>query len=357
MRLLAIVCGLLLLGSLLYLTISPAPIAPVAWQPQPAPGFTGAFASNGKLAGIEIIMPELPGPEALLADDRGRLTTGLLDGRIIRLNPERMRFKLLGNTGGRPLGMKLTNEGSLIVADAEKGLLELPADGGAIKVLAASYKGRRLRMADDLDLLPDGRIVFTDASTRFGLGEFELDLLEHSDTGRLFIFDPVTKKLSVLRDGLAFANGIATSRDGLSVLVCETSAYRVRRVFVSGPRMGQSEVVIDNLPGFPDNISYDRERDLFWLALAAPREKALDLLAPYPFVRGMVARLPKALRMKANPHGLVVALRDNGKVVKFLDDPRPTAFAPITSIARVGDTLYFGSYKHSGIGRLKGAAR
>ncbi len=355
MRLLGIVLALVL-GPLLYLVVAPTPVQPVAWQPKPAPKFEGAFASNGALERIETLLPELAGPEALVADARGRLTTGLRDGRIVRLNPGKLRFKELGNTGGRPLGMKLTPEGFLIIADADKGLLQLDQDGGAIKTLASSYQGRAFRLVDDVDLLPDGTILFTDASTRFGLDQFDLDVLEHSATGRLFAFDPSTQRLSLLKDGLVFANGVAVSGDGTYALVCETAAYRVRRVFVNGPRKGQSDVFIDNLPGFPDNISYDRERDLFWLALVAPRNMVLDLLAPFPFLRRMVGRLPEALRPRPARHAMALAIDGNGKVVKFMDDPRAESYSPLTSVTRIGNTLYFGSYEHAGIGRMSSGA-
>ncbi len=357
MRTFRIVLVLVLLGPILFLMFAPSPVQPVAWHPKDAPDLIGSFAANGRLKGIETLVPELPGPEALVADGRGHLTTGLLDGRIVRFNPRKLPFKLLGNTGGRPLGMKLTADGALVVADAHKGLLRFDENDGSITKLVDSYRGRRLRFVDDVDLLPDGTILFSDASMRFGLDGFDLDAIEHSETGRLFAFVPATQQLTLLKDKLAFANGVAVSGDGTYALVCETWAYRVQRVFVAGPRKGQSDVVIDNLPGFPDNISYDRERDVFWVALASPRDKALDLAAPFPFLRGMSARLPKSMRPKPGRHAMAVAIRGDGKVVKFLDDPSKDSYSPITSVARIGETLYFGSFEHAGIGRLEGGAR
>lgn len=348
--------GLLVL-LLSYLLLWPTSVRPQAWNPKSAPGFSGPFASAGLLAKTETIAAELVGPEDIEIDERGRITTGLLDGRIMRVNPRHGRFREIAHTGGRPLGIKMLPDGTLLATDAYKGLLRVSDDGRPPEVLVDSYRGKRFLFADDLALLPDGRVLFTDATTRFGLAEYELDALEHNDTGRLFAYDPASKQLTLLLEGLVFANGVAVPTDGSYALISETWAYRVRRVFLSGPQKGKSDVVIDNLPGFPDNISYDAVHDVFWVALASPRDPGLDLLAGLPFVRAMVARLPKALRPKAQRHGMALAIRGNGKIVKFLDDPRPESYSPITSVTALGDDLYFGSLSHGGIGQARGAAR
>lgn len=357
MRILGFVLAVLLVLGVLHLFFAATPAVPVAWQAKPAPEFAGAFASNRKLAKIATLHPELVGPEALTSDGTGSITTGLLDGRIVRIDPKTRRVKVLANTQGRPLGMKYAPDGSLIVADAYRGLLRVDTKSGAIEVLADRYHGRRLRFADDVDLAADGRYVFTDATMRFGLDAFELDALEHSDTGRVFAFDPKTKQLRLLAKGLSFANGLAITADGSFALVNETWAYRVRRLFLSGPRRGQSEIVIDNLPGFPDNITYDRLHDVFWIAIASARDPGLDLLAPYPVIRRMVARLPKALRPAAGRHAMALAIRGDGKIVEFLDDPRSDSYSPITSVLALGDELYFGSFQHTGLGHLAAGRR
>jgi len=349
---LRLVLVVLFVLGLLHLLFAETPVVPVAWRAKPAPAFSGPFASNRVLEKIENWLPHLVGPEALTSDGSGRITTGLLDGRIVRIDPKARKVDVLANTHGRPLGMKYAPDGSLIVADAYKGLLRVDTRSGAVEILVDRYQGHRFRFTDDVDLWADGSLVFTDASMHFGLNEYELDALEHSNTGRVFAFDPRTRQLRVLARGLSFANGLAITADGSFALVSETWAYRVRRLFLSGPRRGQSEIVIDNLPGFPDNITYDRAHDLFWVALASPRDPGLDLLAPYPFIRRMVARLPRALRPAAGRHAMALAIRGNGQVVKFLDDPRSDSYSPITSVLALGDDLYFGSLQHAGLGHL-----
>ena len=79
-------------------------------------------------------------------------------------------------------------DGSVIVADAMRGLLRLNPDG-SIDVLANTFEGQPILFADDLDISADGVVWFSDASQRFGIHDFMLDLLEASRTGRLLSYD------------------------------------------------------------------------------------------------------------------------------------------------------------------------
>ncbi len=345
----------LILAALLlaYLLAWPSPVAPVAWDAPEGPGFARRFASNGRLASAEVFARELRGPEALILDAQGRLYTGTLDGEVVRVDPRTSRVETLANTGGRPLGMALSkDERELYVADAHRGILALTLDTRKLRTLVEQVDGKRLLFADDISVARDGSLLFTDASQRFDLEAYELDALEHSNTGRLLRHHPATGRTEVVASGLSFANGIALEPEGLSVLVNETWAYRVRRFFFDGPRRGQTETVIDNLPGFPDNLRYDPQRKLYWVALASPRDAGLDALAPYPFLRRIVSRLPKALRPKPKHHALLLAIRGDGEIVHFLDDAGASSYAPVTCVVADEKSLFLGSLEHAGLARL-----
>lgn len=68
-------------------------------------------------------------------------------------------------------------------------------------------------------------------------------------TGRLLRYDPATRRTHVVADGIWFANGVALSRDGSYVAVVETVSMRVKRVWLTGEREGQVDVLLDELPG------------------------------------------------------------------------------------------------------------
>lgn len=319
-----------------YLAAWPVPFDPVAWSPPPAP----SLPPNDALARAERFGRDLPGPEGIAIDREGRIFAGLKDGRIVRVARDGSAVTL-ANTGGRPLGMQFDAAGRLIVCDAVKGLLAVSPDG-SIRVLSTEQGGLPFRFVDDLDIAPDGTIYFTDASHRFGVHEFRNDLFEHRPSGRLLAYRP-DGRTELVQAGLYFANGVALAADGSYVLVNETWAYRVTRVWLTGERKGQSEVFADNLPGLPDNITRSPRGDRFWLALFAPRNAEFDAMAGKPFLRKVVARLPERLQPAAVRHGIVLELDDRGGIARNLQDATPESFSPITSALEHEGRLYLGS--------------
>ena len=98
-RLLALACFALLSTYLLFYPVS---IDPTSWTPPPNPGFAGRFAPTSGFGVPERSFPSIVGPEAMAWDAEGRLYTGLLDGRVIRIGRDR-RVETFVRTGGRPL--------------------------------------------------------------------------------------------------------------------------------------------------------------------------------------------------------------------------------------------------------------
>ncbi len=340
-----------LLGWLLFW---PVPIEPRAWKAPQAPKLEGAYARNDALAAVEWLgKGTIQGPEATAIDAEGRVHAGTSDGRIVRLDPSRGAFETVARTGGRPLGLAFGSDGTLYVADAVKGLLALAPGEREPRVLATGHGGVPFRFTDDLDVGASGTVYFTDASSRFGLHEEREDVLEHGGNGRLLAWHPKTGATELLLSGLEFANGVALAGDGSYVLVTETGAYRVTRHWLSGPRKGTSDVFAENLPGLPDNVTWSGERKAFWVALFSPRVPALDLLAPYPFLRKIVYRLPMWLQPQPARHAFALALDEHGNVVANLQHDAPDAFAPVTSVREQGGFLWLGSLSREALGRIR----
>lgn len=338
---------------ILYLLVWPVPISPQAWSPPTAPPLTGPYEQNSKLAHVfrlGIVPPEKGfAPEDVALDAENRVYAGLDDGRIMRLSADDGHWEGFSNTYGRPLGLAFDPNGNLIVADAIKGLLSIARDG-SVTVLTTSADGVPFGCTNDLDVAADGTVYFTDASSKFPLTNFTADILEHGPNGRLLAYEPKTKTTRTLLSGLSFANGVAVSPDQTFVLVVETGAYRIHRVWLEPARGGQSEIFIDNLPGFPDGIS-SNGRDKFWLALVTPRDEVLDKLLPHPFLRKVVARLPKFLQPAPKRYSFVLGLDPNGRVIDNLQDGSPNCYAEIANAVERQGSLYFGSIGESTVGR------
>jgi sugar lactone lactonase YvrE len=333
-----------------YLLFWPVPINPAAWTPPKAPELTGVYAQNSELARIERLKVDAFSPEDVAIDSQDRIYCGAEDGRIFRFQPDGTHPEVFANTGGRPLGLIFDHDGNLIVADAIKGLLSIGRDG-SISVLTTQADGVPFRCTNDLDVASDGTIYFTDASYKYPLTQLKADLLEHQPNGRFMAYDPRSKQTRVLLRDLNFANGVAVSPDQSFVLVNDTGSYRVRRFWLNGAKQGQSDIFIDNLPGFPDGIS-SNGRGTFWLALVNRRDSALDSLHPHPFLKKIVWRLPNFLQPNIKRYAFVLALDTNGKVVQNLQDPSPQCFAQIANVVEHKGMLYFGSIGESAIGRM-----
>lgn len=346
-----------LLASLLLLFVvlggfllSPSPVDSKAWQAPPPPALTDALAPNQKLRLAELLARgQVYGPEDTAEDDQGRLYAGTQDGRIVRIWPDG-RVETWLETDGRPLGMVFDAAGNLIVADAWQGLLQVSPEA-KVTVLTREAEGLPFRFTDDVDIAPDGRIYFTDASSRFHQPDYKLDLLEMRPHGRLLRYDPQTRKTEVLLQNLHFANGVAVSPDGTYVLVNETWKYRILKYWIVGRDAGQAEVFADNLPGFPDNLAVD-DVGRYWVAFPSLRNGQIDMMHGLPWLKDLVAKLPDGLQPKPEPYGLVVALDEQGKVITSLHDPKGTHLQEITSVNPSNGYLYFGSLHNDRIGRL-----
>ena len=345
--------GAVLLGlPLLYLLAWPVPVAPVAWEPPADAGLTGPFAANHDLADVTVIpVPDGDhGPEDVDVDAQGRIYGGTHHGDILRWTPDGNRVEVFARTGGRPLGLHWAPDGqTLLVADAFAGLLAIDPSG-AVRTLATEVGGDSLVFTDDLEVTRAGVVYFSDASQRFDQRVWKQDLLENRDTGRLLSYDLRSGEAAVVLAGLHFANGVALSPAEDFVLVNETSRYRVRRRWLSGPRAGQDEVFLDNLPGFPDGISAGAE-GRFWIALASPRNPLVDGAAGLPWLRKVMVRLPAALQPAPERHAHALAVNAQGEVVCSLQD-RDGRFSTVTSVQEHDGWLYLGSLTEPALARL-----
>ncbi len=334
-----------------YLCCWPVPVDPVAWTPDGDRGLTGAFADSGNFEQAGFEAWELgPGPEDVALGPDGMLYSGLQDGRILRFAAGESLPELFADTQGRPLGMQFDADGDLIVADAFRGLLSVdPA--GIVTVLTDSVNGQKLMFPDDLDIAADGTIWFSNASQRSDQRRWILDFWEGRATGQLLSFDPVTRETRVGLDGLRFANGVAVGPDDRFVLVNETMAARITRLWLKGPAAGTRDVFADRLPGHPDNLSFNG-RDLFWVALPSTRSAAFDWLAPHPALRKLLLRLPESwVQVIPPPLGWIAGLGLDGEPRYSIRD-HSGRYTDVTSVNEHAGTLYLGSIKMSAIARL-----
>ena len=157
-----------IIAIILYFSVWPVSISPVAWEAPTNPGYTGPFAANERLKDLETFaIAGNHGPEDIALDEQGRIYAATHEGNIVRLEPGGSNPLNWVNTGGRPLGIDFDNQGNLIVADAFRGLLSITPNT-VVSELTSTADGIPIRYANNVDVAANGKIYFSDASTKFG---------------------------------------------------------------------------------------------------------------------------------------------------------------------------------------------
>lgn len=323
----------------------------------------GVWALNNKLRDVTLIgLGRIEAPEDVILDRDDNLYAGSRHGDVMKFfAPDYQRMEVFAHIGGQPLGMAFDREDQLHICIGGMGLYKISPAGVVARVtdetnrsLRSINDDSRLRLADDLDIADDGRIFFSEATTRYEMDEWPVDGLEARGNGRIVCFDPrdgTTR--TVLRD-LKFPNGIAIASDGQSILFAETWGCCIKRYWFDGPKTGQVAMVLDNLPGYPDNINLASDGN-YWLALVGMRCPAYDLAMRMPgFRKRMAKRVPVDEWLFPNINtGCVLKFSEAGEVLETLWDLGGENHPMITSMREHRGYLYLGGIANNRIGRFR----
>jgi sugar lactone lactonase YvrE len=264
-----------------------------------------------------IEVPEM-GAEDVVIDADGNAWTGTEDGSVFRVTPDGS-VQRVGHTGGRPLGLELLGDGRLLVADAYQGLLAMSTTTGVIERLVTEVDGHKMLVCNNAAVAANGDIWFSDSSTVYPLSRWKSDFAEHTRTGRL-LCRRADGSVEVHLDGLAFANGVALAADGSFVCVAESGGRTVVRLWLAGEQAGTTDLLAENLPGYPDNIALGTD-GLIWVTIASPVDGLVELIKHRMpvLVRKLVTRIPQALQPQPQRTARVQAYDDTGRLVHDID--------------------------------------
>ncbi|MBO6718291.1 MAG: SMP-30/gluconolactonase/LRE family protein [Rhizobiaceae bacterium] len=336
---------------------------PIQVKIEPVAGMAGLMPDETapKLKDAAIIgAGRVDGPEDVILDRDGNLYCGNRDGRILRLAaPDYTHVEVLAKIGGRPLGLAFDAEGRLVTCVAGMGLLRVSMDG-AVELLTdqtdrsffSIQDDTTIRMADDLDIGPDGKIYFTDATKRYDIENWGLDLLEGRPNGRLISFDPATRRTQTICDNLVFPNGVCLTHDGKFLLVASTWNCSIL-IFDLADLAAGPRVFMSGLPGYPDNVNRASDGG-YWVALAGMRNPIMDQAMKYPALRRRMAkRVPPTNWLFGNLNiGGVLKVDGGGSIVDALWDEPDGPLYMITSMREHEGALFLGSVSNDKIGRL-----
>ena len=161
----------------------------------------GALAQNDRLTGAQAIgLGIVEGPEDVIVGKDGAVYCDDRRGRILKFwGPSFDHHEVFAQTGGGPFGMAFDANDNLVVCVGGMGLYSV-TPAGEVRLLTDEVPrdwsrlndDSRIRLADDVDIVPDGRIFFSEATTRFELTEWILDSIEGRPFGLLICYDPST---------------------------------------------------------------------------------------------------------------------------------------------------------------------
>lgn len=330
--------------------------------PSTQAGSGSPYALNNRLKDVSLIAKgELDGPEDVIFDADDNIYTPNRHGDIVRiLAPDYQKLETFAHIGGHPLGMAFDREQNLVVCVGGMGLYQVTPGREVRKLTDETNKtflsiidDSRLKLADDLDIAPDGRIFFSEATIRYEMHDWAYDALESRGNGRLVCYDPRKGSTRTILRNLQFPNGICMCPDGVSFLFAETWGCRISRYWFSGSKEGTVEVVVPNLPGYPDNINRASDGN-FWVALVGMRSPALDLALRMPGMRRRMAkRVPRDEWMFPNINsGCVAKFSLKGEIIETLWDLGGENHPMVTSMREHKGRLYLGGLYNNRIGSL-----
>lgn len=336
----------------------PSPIDSRPFDAGPMPALDGPFAQNRLLEACErISVGEVGHADKLLVDDEGRIYAGDEAGRILRLLLDGRggySLEVYAEPGGRPMELDFDPDGNLVVADLH----------GSHFRIDRNRETRRLPTLEGLPLGTAGVAVARDGIVYYGAHterhgdtdqlEAFMSMLAASPSSELRAFDPKTGRVRTLVDGLLLPVGVELSANEDFVAVAEFFAYRVTRYWLSGPRAGTSDRLVENLPGMVDGLASDG-RGTFYLTLPGYRAPALDWLHQHPWAKNQLAKLlPFLLRLGLAPGpapSAVLALDETGRILRSFQDPEAKVVSSVTAAEVYEGDLYLTSIAGDWIAR------
>lgn len=151
-------------------------------------------------------------------------------------------------------GLAYYKDDCIYACDYGKGAILKFHPDGKCETVTDGYNGEKYSRPNDLAFDKKGNLYFTDPKSYD----------KNNPDGVVYRIDKKTKKVSVAYAGICFPNGIAFSKDGKELFVCESAKERVLKFKVKKDGTLTNPVEFIHLPGGdPDGIAFDVEDNLY----------------------------------------------------------------------------------------------
>lgn len=177
--------------------------------------------------------------------------------------------------------------------------------GAAVEQVVTQIDGAPLGAISAVEVGPDGKVYFAvvgDEPVDNGLeSALRTELLAHTGTGWVYVYDPADRSVQRVLGGVAGASGLALSADGETLYVsdlgsrCVWSVDAAARELTAGGRDCGSAA--DSLPGYPGVLALDEDGALY-ISFRWSRSDWLEQNADSTFLRGVALRAGQNLQQK-----------------------------------------------------------
>lgn len=241
------------------------------------------------------------------------------------------------------------NEGSVFTPQ------ELPPV--AVKNLNAS-NSRQIAFCNDIDVSRDGQRIYMSepfdyAGASSGTGSLA-EAVTLARNGRLWQFDRANDTVRLVAQNYNFVDGVlleyGSNADGQedSVLVTETTKYRIDRLHLRGPLAGTDKVLWENLPGLPDGLDRDAQGRV-WVGFIKERTTVASWIHAHPWIKPLLLRLPRALLPITKPTA-IMALSPDASRVLFYTKHDGSLVRDIAVVVPGQDRLYLPTFDRANTG-------
>jgi gluconolactonase len=150
----------------------------------------------------------------------------------------------------RTNGMAWGPDGLIYACEYGRGKILRFNREGQIEIYVKSYEEKPFNRPNDLAFDPAGNLFFTDPN------KYTRD----NPDGRVFRVSAEDRSVSKVAEGLGFPNGLAFSKDGKTLYVCESAFNRILKYQVEPDgALSEKSVLVDLPGGDPDGMNLDME--------------------------------------------------------------------------------------------------
>ena len=175
--------------------------------------------------------------------------------------------------------------------------------GAAVEQVVTQLDGAPLGAVSAVEVSPAGKVYFAVAAAAGAENGLEsalrTELLAHTGTGAVYVYDPATRTVEQVVGGIAGASGLALDEHTQTLYIsdlgsrCIWSAAASARSLTAGGKGCQSS--FSGLPGYPGALALDEDSTLY-ISYRWASSSWLERHAGSTFLRGVALRLSESMQ-------------------------------------------------------------